>query len=262
MTPMATGSPSRFPTRRARRLPAADRRSGRRAAGPFLLSRLAADGAPTWRGSSSSAPSCRGRSSRRSLRRRARSTRETLTGFKWIVRAADLREDVRFAFGYEEALGYAVTSAVRDKDGISAALAVLSLAAAGRSAGESLQDAYDALEVAHGVHLTAQITLPTEATVRSCPGCVPRRRELAGEPVTSVTDYSGGKRGASLADMLSFELPGARVVIRPSGTEPKIKAYLEVVELVVGRTLDAARSDAGKKMDRLRAAVRELPNPG
>ena len=78
----------------------------------------------------------------------------TLTGFKWIVRAADLRDDVRFAFGYEEALGYAVTSAVRDKDGISAALAILSLAAVARSAGESLQDAYDALEVAHGVHLT------------------------------------------------------------------------------------------------------------
>ena len=90
---------------------------------------------------------------------------QTLTGFKWIVRAADLREGVRFAFGYEEALGYAVTSAVRDKDGISAALAVLSLAAVARSAGESLQDAYDALEIEHGVHLTAQLTLPTEATV-------------------------------------------------------------------------------------------------
>jgi phosphomannomutase len=184
---------------------------------------------------------------------------QTLTGFKWIVRAADLREDVRFAFGYEEALGYAVTSAVRDKDGISAALAVLSLAAAGRSTGTSLQDAYDALEVAHGVHLTAQITLPTEATVEvmsrlraAAPG------ELAGEAVTSVTDYSGGNGELPSADMLTFELPGARVVIRPSGTEPKIKAYLEVVELVVGRTLDAARSDAGKKMDMLRAAVGEL----
>ena len=184
---------------------------------------------------------------------------QTLTGFKWIVRAADLREDVRFAFGYEEALGYAVTSAVRDKDGISAALAVLSLAAAGWSAGTSLQDAYDALEVAHGVHLTAQVTLPTETTVEvmsrlraATPGA------LAGERVTSVTDYSGGNGELPSADMLTFDLPGARVVIRPSGTEPKIKAYLEVVELVVGRTLDAAREAAAEKIDQLRAAVSEL----
>jgi phosphomannomutase len=183
----------------------------------------------------------------------------TLTGFKWIVRAADLREDVRFAFGYEEALGYAVTSAVRDKDGISAALAILSLAAASWSVGESLQDAYDALEVTHGVHHTAQVTLPTEATVdvmSRLRAAAPR--ELAGLPVTSVTDYSGGSWELPSADMLSFELPGARVVIRPSGTEPKIKAYLEVVEFVVGRTLHDARQAAGEKMGRMRAAVTEL----
>ncbi len=184
---------------------------------------------------------------------------QTLTGFKWIVRAADLRQDVRFVFGYEEALGYAVTGAVRDKDGISAALALLSLAADGWSAGQSLQDAYDALEVAHGVHLTAQVTLPTEAPVdvmSRLRAAVPA--ELAGEAVTAVTDYSGGSWELPSADMLSFELPGARVVIRPSGTEPKIKAYLEVVELVVGLTLTDAREAAGAKMDRLRAAVSEL----
>ena len=183
----------------------------------------------------------------------------TLTGFKWIVRAADLREGVRFAFGYEEALGYAVTGAVRDKDGISAALAVLSLASAGWSEGQSLQDAYDALEVEHGVHVTAQVTLPTEATV----DVMSRLRaaappEMAGLPVTSLTDYSGGSWELPSTDMLSFELPGARVVIRPSGTEPKVKAYLEVVELVAGRTLDSARQSAGEKMDRLRAAAAEL----
>jgi phosphomannomutase len=183
----------------------------------------------------------------------------TLTGFKWIVRAADLRDDVRFAFGYEEALGYAVTGAVRDKDGISAALAVLSLAAVARSAGESLQDAYDALEVAHGVHLNAQVTLPTEAPVdvmsrlRAAPPA-----ELAGDPVTAVTDYSGGTFQLPSADMLDYQLPGGRVVIRPSGTEPKIKAYLEVVELVTGTTLAAARQAAAEKMERLRSAVTDL----
>jgi len=184
---------------------------------------------------------------------------QTLTGFKWIVRAADLRQGVRFAFGYEEALGYAVTGAVRDKDGISAALAVLSLAAEAWPAGGSLQHAYDALEIEHGVHLTAQVTLPTEATVY----VMSRLRavapaELADEPVTDVTDYSGGTWELPSADMLSYSLRGARVVIRPSGTEPKIKAYLEVVEPVAGRALAAARRAAAAKMDRLRGAVAEL----
>jgi phosphomannomutase len=184
---------------------------------------------------------------------------QTLTGFKWIVRAADRREGVRFAFGYEEALGYAVTSAVRDKDGISAALAILSLAAVARSVGESLQDAYDALEIGHGVHLTSQLSLQTAATV----DIMSRLRsaapaQLAGHPVLSVTDYTGGSRDLPSADMLSYQLPGARMLIRPSGTEPKIKVYLEVVELVSGRTLDGARQAAADRMTALRTSAREL----
>src|SRR5262249_20021126 len=88
---------------------------------------------------------------------------ETLTGLRGIGRAADGVPGARFVFGYEEALGYAVTPAVRDKDGISAALALLSLAATARAAGQSLQDRWEALEWAHGVHLTAQVSLPTRA---------------------------------------------------------------------------------------------------
>ncbi|MGN6175533.1 MAG: phospho-sugar mutase, partial [Streptosporangiaceae bacterium] len=84
---------------------------------------------------------------------------QTLTGFKWIVRGGQQAPGARFLFGYEEALGYAVGDVVRDKDGISAALAVLSLATTARAAGRSLLDRWDALEAAHGVHLTAQITL-------------------------------------------------------------------------------------------------------
>jgi phosphomannomutase len=183
---------------------------------------------------------------------------QTLTGFKWIVRAADLRSGVRLAYGYEEALGYAVTGAVRDKDGISAALALLSLAATEQSRGRSLQDAYDALEQTHGVHVTAQVSVTTEAAIdimsrlRSAPP-----PDLAGATVLAYTDYSGGADLPS-ADMLGYQLPGAHVVVRPSGTEPKIKAYLEVTELVTGRTLADARRAANERMSGLRAAVADL----
>jgi phosphomannomutase len=184
---------------------------------------------------------------------------ETLTGFKWIVRAAERRPGASFTFGYEEALGYAVGDIVRDKDGISAALALLGLAALARSGGESLLDAYDALESAHGVHLTSQLTAATTAP----PQVMARLRaghqdRLGGEPVTSVTDLTGGTAELPSADVLSYRLRGGRVVIRPSGTEPKIKAYLEIVEPVLGGRLDAARLAAQARMDPLREAVRQL----
>jgi phosphomannomutase len=193
---------------------------------------------------------------------------ETLTGFKWIVRAADGLPGWRLVFGYEEALGYAVTGAVRDKDGISAALALLSLAATARSAGQTLLDRWDALEAAHGVHLTAQVTLPT----RSPAGVMARLRaqppaELAAEPVTSTTDLAAGTGepggpdgtgGLPPSDVLTYYLAGARVVIRPSGTEPKLKAYLEVVEPAGDRSLAQAREAAATRLAPLRAAVAAL----
>jgi phosphomannomutase len=183
---------------------------------------------------------------------------QTLTGFKWIVRAAELRPELRFCYGYEEALGYAVTGAVRDKDGISAALAVLDVAATAWSSGQSLQDCYDALEEAHGVHLTEQLSVHTEAAIDVMSGLrAAPAGDLGGEPVIAVTDYTSAS-DLPAADMLGYRLAAARVVIRPSGTEPKIKAYFEVVEPVTGRSLVAARQAAGERMSRLRAAVAEL----
>jgi phosphomannomutase len=203
---------------------------------------------------------------------------ETLTGFKWIVRAGQGIPGRRFLFGYEEALGYAVGDVVRDKDGISAAIALLSLAATARAAGQSLLDRWNVLEAGHGVHLTAQVTLhaPSPAGIMGRLRAAPPAA-LAGLSVTGSEDLAAGadaaagagagaatkaagarEPGLPPADVLIYRLAGARVVIRPSGTEPKLKAYLEVVEPVTAQTLAAARAAAAGRLDRLRTAVADL----
>jgi phosphomannomutase len=185
---------------------------------------------------------------------------ETLTGFKWIVRAGDGVPAARFVFGYEEALGYAVGDVVRDKDGIGAALAMLALAAEAKAAGRSVLDRYDALEIAHGVHLTSQVTLRTTDQAQ-----VMRRlranppAELGGQPVTDLVDLAVAPRpGIPAADVLILRLPGARVVLRPSGTEPKIKCYIEIVEPLAGRSLPAARGSAAERLAPLRHALQAV----
>jgi phosphomannomutase len=184
---------------------------------------------------------------------------ETLTGFKWIVRAGQAHPGRRFLFGYEEALGYLVGDTVRDKDGIGAALALLGLAGRCRSEGRSLMDVYDAIEAAHGVHLTEQVTVATTtpmAVMARLRSSAPAA--LGGAPVTSASDLTGGSPELPSADVLIYELDGARVVIRPSGTEPKIKAYLEVVESAYIRTLTEARQAAAARMSSLRESVESL----
>src|SRR5579875_140188 len=187
---------------------------------------------------------------------------ETLTGFKWIVRAGP--PGSRFLLGYEEALGYAVGDVVRDKDGMGAALAVLGLAARQRQAGRSLVDAYDELERRHGVHLTGQLTVRTHtpgqtmAALRADPpaalGAAP---VLAMEDLLAAADPAGGGRGLPPADVIIYRLEGARVVIRPSGTEPKLKVYFEVVEPVADG-LAGARRAAAARLEPLRAAAAKL----
>jgi phosphomannomutase len=186
---------------------------------------------------------------------------ETLTGFKWIVRAGDDVPGARFVFGYEEALGYAVGDVVRDKDGIGAALAMLRLVAEAKAAGCSLLDRYDALETAHGVHLTSQVTLRTfdQAQVMRRLRADPPA-EFGGQPVTDTVDLASSNRarGVPRADVLIFRLPGARVVLRPSGTEPKIKCYIEITEPLAGRSLPAARGAAIRRLAPLRHALESV----
>jgi phosphomannomutase len=182
---------------------------------------------------------------------------ETLTGFKWIVRAGDDVPGARFVFGYEEALGYAVGDVVRDKDGIGAALAMLRLATEAKAAGRSVLDRYDELERAHGVHLTAQVTLRTTdqaQVMRRLRGAPPG--ELGGAPVTALVDLAASDE--TRADVLILRLPGARVVLRPSGTEPKIKCYIEITEPLAGRSLPAARGAAAERLAPLRHALAAL----
>ena len=191
---------------------------------------------------------------------------ETLTGFKWIVRAADGMPGTRFVFGYEEALGYAVGDVVRDKDGIGAALAMLRLATGAKASGRSVLEVYDELERVHGVHLTSQLTLRTAepARIMSRLRAAPPT-EFGGEPVISIVDLAADDAGdlgdadsgpgMPRADVLIFGLPGARVVLRPSGTEPKTKCYIEIVEPLAGRSLPAARETAAGRLAPLRAAL-------
>jgi phosphomannomutase len=191
---------------------------------------------------------------------------ETLTGFKWIMRA-----DAKLVFGYEEALGYAVApDLVRDKDGVTAALALARLAAVEKQAGRTLIDRLDDLARRFGVHATAQVALRVDhpavvdALMRRLRTDLPSA--IAGHRVAAVRDLlAADPTGLPPSDVLIFELDGdRRFVVRPSGTEPKLKAYLEVVAPVVGADADAvsvARAQAGVGLASLRSAVTELLRP-
>ena len=194
---------------------------------------------------------------------------ETLTGFKWISRAADGRPE-RLLFGYEEALGYAVSDAVRDKDGISAAALAVQLATELQAVGSSLLERLADLHRRHGVHATGQVTLrfpPAEAAAGPAAANGRLRAdppaEIAGHPVTAVTDYSEVGGPLPPTDMLAFDLGGGgRVVVRPSGTEPKLKIYIETVEPVSGGDLEGSRGRAHDRLGKLAAAMRAAVEVG
>jgi phosphomannomutase len=182
---------------------------------------------------------------------------ETLTGFKWISRVPDL------AFGYEEALGYCVDPEhVRDKDGVSALLMLCELAAQAKADGRSLTDLLDDIALEHGLHATDQLSLRV-SEVSLIKGAMQRLRdtpptELGGLAVQQVEDLTAGTADLPPTDGLRYRLAaGARVIVRPSGTEPKIKAYLEVVLAVDPEDgVEAARIAAAGRLDALRNDVK------
>lgn len=169
---------------------------------------------------------------------------ETLTGFKWIARVEGLR------FGYEEALGYCVDpEGVRDKDGITAALLITELASELKEEGRTLLDLLDDLAVEHGLHATDQLSVRVQ-DLSVIADAMRRLREqppteLAGLAVTRAEDLTKGTESLPPTDGLRYTLDGARVIVRPSGTEPKLKCYLEaVVPVATHADLPTARARA------------------
>jgi phosphomannomutase len=184
---------------------------------------------------------------------------ETLTGFKWIGRIPGL------AFGYEEALGYCVDpDHVKDKDGVSALLLVCELAATTKAQGRTLHDVLDDIARAHGLHATDQLSVRF-TDLAQIPATMGRLREspptaLGGFAVLRVDDLSQGTADLPPTDGLRYVLAeDARVIVRPSGTEPKVKCYLEVVVPVEDdpEGVDAARIAAAGRLDAIRADVQK-----
>ncbi|WP_328873457.1 phospho-sugar mutase [Streptomyces sp. NBC_00287] len=180
---------------------------------------------------------------------------ETLTGFKWIARVDGLR------YGYEEALGYCVDpDGVRDKDGITAALLITELASELKEQGRTLLDLLDDLAVEHGLHATDQLSVRVE-DLSVIADAMRRLREqppteLAGMAITRAEDLTQGTDKLPPTDGLRYALDGARVIVRPSGTEPKLKCYLEVVVPVAD--LSALPGARARATDLLEAIKRDL----
>jgi phosphomannomutase len=203
---------------------------------------------------------------------------ETLTGFKWIANVALRRAETgaHFVFGYEEALGYAVGASVHDKDGIGAAVVVADMAGWARSRGSTLLGLLDDVARQYGVYGSVQrsMSLPGASGAATMARVMEGFRQsppsaIANCPVVAVLDYASGRRtgpgGATAlklpkADLLAFELEGgARVLLRPSGTEPKLKLYVEIFEEAsADGPLEVVRARVSAKAEAVAEGVLEL----
>lgn len=198
---------------------------------------------------------------------------QTLTGHKWLQnRAIELGAlGYTYVFGYEEALGYACSTVVRDKDGISAALRLADIAARQKADAATLLDRRDSLWLRHGVALDRQVSVRFDGpnAKRSMSATVDRLREspptrIGGRRVTSVRDLErqtvrtdgNESRNRSLpkSNVLIFELEGGcQIMVRPSGTEPKLKYYFYATAKVGPQPLESAREEAASALDAMAA---------
>ncbi|MGO3024409.1 MAG: phospho-sugar mutase [Brevibacterium sp.] len=188
----------------------------------------------------------------------------TLTGFKWISRVPNL------VFGYEEALGYCVDpAAVRDKDGISAAVTFAALASRLKAEGSSIEAELDRIRARDGYFATAPLSFRLDDVSLIATSMAKLRENppatLAGSPVAEVHDLSAGYEGLPPTDgILLLSESNSRVIVRPSGTEPKLKCYLEVVaepsELQAAADADArAAASAGVRLPAASASASLKP---
>ena len=188
---------------------------------------------------------------------------ETLTGFKWIVRPGIEDKSSRFVFGYEEALGFALGDSVRDKDGITSALVFAELAAELKSEDKTVVDLLEELWNRHGVHKTALIAkrLDPETDI-SADFMSPWRTsppEKIGEfAVIGSIDMLSPESELPATDALIFNISNGRIVIRPSGTEPMVKVYVEVTESVINDDVRSAERSADHKIEDLLHGVSSL----
>lgn len=188
--------------------------------------------------------------------------RRCLTGFKYIgdiiTELSDAGQVDRFIFGFEESYGYLSGDHVRDKDAVNASLLICQMAQDYKLRGMNLAQAMRALYEKHGwwLNRTASVSFPGAAGVETMRGIMAKLREqapseLAGRAVEVVVDYEGGVNGLPSANVVEFDVEGGnKVIVRPSGTEPKIKLY------VFAKDADRAAADA--LLDALEAAGREL----
>ncbi len=180
----------------------------------------------------------------------------TLTGFKWVARPIIDRPELEFVLGYEEALGYCVGSSVRDKDGISAALVAAEMLASMKRSGRTVWDRLDELATEHGVYKTGPVTvrLPGDDGVLKRQALMERAqaeppKSLAGAGLESYLDLSLGETLPPADGVVLGYDDRTRVIIRPSGTEPKLKAYIEVIE-PVDTSLSASQERAKDRLAR------------
>ena len=188
--------------------------------------------------------------------------RRCLTGFKYIgdiiTELSDAGQVDRFIFGFEESYGYLSGDHVRDKDAVNASLLICQMAQDYKLRGMNLAQAMRALYEKHGwwLNRTASVSFPGAAGAETMRGIMAKLREqapseLAGRAVEVVVDYEGGVNGLPSANVVEFDVEGGnKVIVRPSGTEPKIKLY------VFAKDADRAAADA--LLDALEAAGREL----
>ena len=184
----------------------------------------------------------------------------TLTGFKWITRAPGI------AFGYEEAIGYCVLpEVVRDKDGLSAALMVAEMAAVAKAAGSTLIGRLDELAAEHGLFSTSQLSIRVE-DLALIPAMMEQLRaappeQLLGSAVETIQDLSEGSVATTglppTEGMLLLSAEDTRVVVRPSGTEPKLKCYLELVTDVPAGTFPERLGEIRRRADERLAALKD-----